>query len=152
MCGACLGHVSLVAAPEAPAFLQHRGLFFFSEGAVDPARGVDHHGDCSSTSFAMGLSSRFERSMPFALSLSKLHLFLFLWVEAAQFEPYVMFSVRHGVPFIPGLGIVFSNDILSQGVREASSKEVQGAFLIQSISGFGSQCYDSPFLRLQYDV
>jgi hypothetical protein len=40
---------------------------------------------------------------------------------------------------VPGLGIVFGNDILSQGIREASSKEVQGAFLIQPISSFGSQ-------------
>ena len=78
----------------------------------------------------MGLSSRFERAVPFALSLSKLCFFLFLWVEAAQLEPYIVFGARHGVPFIPGLGVVFRNDILSQGVREASSKEVQGAFLI----------------------
>ena len=128
--GACFGHVSLVAAPEAPAFLQHRGLFFFSEGAVDPARRVDHHGDCSSASFAMGLSFRFERATPFALSLPKLHLFLFLWVETAQFEPYVVFCACHGVPFIPALGVVLSDDILSQGIREASSEEVQGAFFI----------------------
>ena len=78
----------------------------------------------------MELSFRFERATPFALSLSKSCLFLFLWVEAAQLEPYVVFGAHHGVPFIPGLGVVFSNDILSQGVREASSKEVQGAFLI----------------------
>ena len=54
--GARLGHVSLVAAPEAPAFLHHGSLFFFSEGAVDPAQRVDHHGDHPTTSFAMGLS------------------------------------------------------------------------------------------------
>jgi hypothetical protein len=78
----------------------------------------------------MGLSLRSESAKPFALSLSKFHLFLFLRVEAAQLEPYVMFSARHGVPFIPGLGIMLSNNILPQGVREASSKEVQGAFFI----------------------
>ena len=78
----------------------------------------------------MGLSFRFERATPFALSLSKLCPFLFLWVEAAQPEPYVVFGVRHVFPFMPGLGVVFSNDILSQGIREALSKEVQGAFLI----------------------
>ena len=122
--------MSFVATPEAPAFFQHGGLFFFSEGAVDPARGVDNHGDCSSASFAVGLSFRFERATPFAFGLSKLHLFLLLWVETAQLEPYVVFGACHGVPFIPGLGIVFSNDILSQGVREASSEEVQGAFFV----------------------
>ena len=128
-CGAHLGHVSLVATPEAPAFLQHGGLLF-SEGAVDPAQRVDHHGDCPSASFAMGLSFRFERATPFAFSLSELCLLLFLWVEAAQPKPYVVFGVCHVFPFMPGLGVVFSDDILSQGVREASSKEVQGAFLI----------------------
>ena len=50
-----------------------------------------------------------------------------------------MFGVRYVLPFMPGLGVVFRDDILSQGIREASSKEVQGAFLIQSISSFGSQ-------------
>ena len=105
-------------------------LLLFSEGAVDPARRVDHHGDCSSASFAMELSFRFERVVPFTLSLSILCLFLFLWVEAAQPEPYVVFGVRHVFPFMPGLGVVFSNDILFQGIREALSKEVQGAFLV----------------------
>ena len=50
-----------------------------------------------------------------------------------------MFGVHHVFPFLPSLGVVFGDDILSQGIREASSKEVQGAFLIQSISSFGSQ-------------
>ena len=122
--------MSLVAAPETPAFLQHGGLLLFHEGVVDPTWRVNHHGDCSSASFSMGLSFRFERATPFAFSLSELCLFLFLWVEAAQPEPYVMLGVRHVFPFMPGLGVVFSDDILSQGVREASSKEVQGAFLI----------------------
>ena len=112
-CGACLGHVSLVAAPEAPAFFQHGGFLFFSEGAIDPARGVDRHGDCSPASFAVGLSSGFEGTTPFGFGLSKLRLFLFLWVEAAQLEPYVVFSACHGVPFIPGLGVMFGNDVLS---------------------------------------
>ena len=97
----------------------------------------------------MGLSFSFERATPFALSLSKLCLFLFLWVEAAQPEPYIVFSARHGVPFIPGLGVVFRNDILSQGIRETSSKEVQGAFLIQSISGFGSQGLKPGNIRIE---
>ena len=122
--------MSFVAAPEAPAFFQHGGLLLFSEGAVDPAWRVDHYGDCSSASFAMGLSFRFERATPFTFSLSKFCLFLFLWVEAAQPEPYIVFGVRHVFPFMPGLGVVFSDDILSQSVREASSKEVQGAFFI----------------------
>ena len=137
--GACLGHVSLVATPEAPAFLHHGGLLFFCEGTIDPARRVDHHGDCSSASLAMGLSFRFKGATPFAFSLSKPRLFLFLWVEAAQPEPYVVFRVHHVFPFMPSLGVVFGDDILSQGIREASSKEVQGAFLIQPISSFGSQ-------------
>ena len=47
--------------------------------------------------------------------------------------------MHHVFPFVPSLGIVLGDDILSQGTREASSKEVQSAFLIQPISGFGSQ-------------
>ena len=131
--------MSLVTAPEAPAFFHHGSLFFFSEGAVDPARRIDHHGDCSTASFAMGLSLGLEGAMPFTFSLSKLHPFLFLWVEAAQSEPYIVFSVCHIFPFMPGLGIVLGDYILSQGVREASSKEVQSSFLIQPIFSFGSQ-------------
>ena len=131
--------MSFVAAPEASTFFQHRGLLFFGEGAVDPARGVDHHGNCPAASSAMGLSLRLERAAPFALSLSKLCLFLFLWVEATQSEPYIMFGACHDFPFMPGLWVMFGDDILSQGVREASSEKVQGSFLIQSISGFSCQ-------------
>ena len=80
--GAHLGHVSFVATPEAPAFLHHGSLFFFHEGAIDLAWGIDHHGDCS-TFFAMGLSLGFERATPFTFSPSKLCLLLFLWVQAA---------------------------------------------------------------------
>ena len=143
MSGACLGHVSLVATPEAPAFFHHDSLFLLCEGAVDPTWRVDHHGDCSTTPFVMGLSLWFEGSTPFAFSLSKPRLFLFLRVEAAQSEPYVVFRMCHVFPFVPGLGIVLEDDILSQGVREALSKEVQSAFLIQSISHFGSQGLES---------
>ena len=50
-----------------------------------------------------------------------------------------MFRMCHVFPFMPSLGIVLGDDILSQGIREASSKEVQSAFLIQPISRFGSQ-------------
>ena len=42
----------------------------------------------------MGLSSRFERAAPFALSLSKLCLFLFLWVECYDFPPFVLMTRR----------------------------------------------------------
>ena len=66
-------------------------ILFFHEGVVDPAWRVDHHGDCFSASFAMGLSPRFEGATPFTFSLSKPRLFLFLQVEAAQSEPYVVF-------------------------------------------------------------
>ena len=75
---------------------------------------------------------------PFTLSLSKPCLFLFLWVEAAQPEPYVVFGVCHVFPFMPGLGVVLRDNILSQGIRKASLKEVQGAFFVQPISSFGS--------------
>ena len=131
--------MSFVAAPETPAFLHHGGLFFFCEGAIDPAQGVDHHGDCSSASFAMRLSFRFERATPFALSLSEPCLFLFLWVEATQPEPYIVFGACHDFPFMPSLWVMFGDDILSQSVREASSEEVQGSFLIQPISSFSCQ-------------
>ena len=79
--GACLGHVSLVATPKTPAFLHHGSLFFFYKGAVDPARRVNHHGDCPTASFAVGLSLGLEGAMPFAFSSSKLGLFWFLWVD-----------------------------------------------------------------------
>ena len=81
--------------------------------------------------------------MPFTFSPSKLCLFLFLWVEAAQSKPHVVFSMCHVLPFMPGLGVVLRNDVLPQGIRETSLKEVQSAFLIQPISSFGSQGLES---------
>ena len=104
--------MSLVATPEAPAFFHHGSFLLFSEGVVDLAQRVDHHGDRPTASFAMGLSLRSEGATPFTFSLSKPCLFLFLWVEAAQSEPYVVFRVCHVLPFMPGLGVVFENDIL----------------------------------------
>ena len=47
--------------------------------------------------------------------------------------------MHHVLPFMPGLGVMLGDDVLSQGIREASSKEVQSSFLIQPISSFGSQ-------------
>jgi hypothetical protein len=104
--------MSLVATPEAPAFLHHGSLFIFHKDVIDPARRVNHHGDCSTASFAMGLSLGFEGATPFTFSPSKLSLFWFLWVEAAQPEPYIMFSMCHVLPFVPGLGVVFGDDVL----------------------------------------
>ena len=104
--------MSFVAAPEAPALL-HQGSLLFCEGVIDPAQRVDHHGDCSTASFAMGLSFGFEGATPFTFSPSKLSLFWFLGVKAAQSEPYIMFYVHHVFPFVPGLGVVFRDDILS---------------------------------------
>ena len=54
-----------------------------------------------------------------------------------------MFRMCHVFPFVPSLGIVLEDDILSQGIREASLKEVQSAFLIQPISHLGSQGLES---------
>ena len=51
--------------------------------------------------------------------------------------------MRHVLPFMPGLGVMLGDDVLSQGIREASSKEVQSSFLIQPISRFGSQGLES---------
>ena len=79
--GACLGHVSFVATSEASSFLHHSSLFFLSEGVVDPAQRVNYHGDHPTASFTMGLSLGFEGATPFAFSLSKPRLFLFLWVD-----------------------------------------------------------------------
>ena len=77
--------------------------------------------------------------MPFALSLSELCLFLFLWVEATQSEPYIMFGVCHDFPFVPSLWVMFEDDILSQSIREALSEEVQGSFLVQPISSLSCE-------------
>jgi hypothetical protein len=50
---------------------------------------------------------------------------------------------------MPGLGIVFRDDVLSQGVREALLKEVQSAFFIQPITCFGSQGLESGDIGVQ---